>query len=452
MLHANARHLLLLVLVLCAFASMPFASKSQTEGGDVVVLTVNGAIGPALGTWIRDSIAQAEMNAAHLVVLRLDTPGGLDTAMRDIIQGILDANVPIATYVWPQGARAASAGTYILYASHVAAMAPATNLGAATPVSLVPSSRPDDGDANANDANDANENSTAMERKVVNDAVAYIRGLAERNGRNADWAERAVRNAESLPARDALENDVIDLIASDVDDLLGQLQGRDVRVQRGTVTLAPAGRNLLYVDMDWRTKLLTVLTNPSLIMILGMLGIYGLIIEFYTPGFGLGGIVGVTCLLLAGYGLQLLPINYAGLALLLLGVGLMLAEAFAPSFGILGIGGIVAFVFGGLMLIDTDVDVFRVSVPMLAAIAVFSALLLSLTARMFVRIRATKVVSGLHTMLGQIGESLDSFAEDGVVKVQGEIWQAHTDTPLQRGDRVKVVNIDGLRLHVTKAQ
>lgn len=445
MLHANVRHLLL-VLVLCVFALVPFASKSQPEGGDVVVLTVNGAIGPALGTWIRESIARAESSAAHLVVLRLDTPGGLDTAMRDIIQGILDANVPVATYVWPQGARAASAGTYILYASHIAAMAPATNLGAATPVSLVAPSAPSNPDAE-----DANDDGTAMERKVVNDAVAYIRGLAERNGRNAEWAERAVRNAESLPARAALEDDVIDIVASDVDDLLAQLQGREVRMQDGPIMLDPAGRNVRYIDMDWRTKLLTVLTNPSLIMILGMIGIYGIIIEFYTPGFGLGGIVGVTCVLLAGYGLQLLPINYAGLALLLLGVGLMLAEAFAPSFGILGVGGIVAFVFGGLMLVDTEVDVFRVSVPMLAAIAVFSALLLSLTVRMFMRVRNTKVVSGLQTLLGQVGESLDSFAEDGMVKVQGEIWQAHTDTPLQRGDRVKVLHVDGLRLQVTKA-
>lgn len=445
---ASARHLLL-AFVLCALAlASPLSRPQDEERGAVMVLTVSGAIGPALGTWIRQAIAQAESVEAHLVVLRLDTPGGLDTAMRDIIQGILDARVPVVTYVWPQGARAASAGTYILYASHVAAMAPATNLGAATPVSLVAPGTPSNPDESA----DNEDSSTAMERKVVNDAVAYIRGLAERNGRNAEWAERAVRNAESLSANAALANEVIDFVASDVADLLVQLQGLEVSVRGASFRLDPAGRPVQYLELDWRTKLLSVLTNPSLIMILGMLGIYGLIIEFYTPGFGFGGIVGVTCLLIAAYGLQLLPVNYAGLALLLLGVALMVAEALAPSFGILGVGGIVAFVFGGLMVIDTDVDVFRVSVPMLAAIAVFSALLLALTGRLFMRIRNTKVVSGLHTLLGQVGESLESFAADGLVKIQGEIWQAHTDTPLQRGDRVIVLQVDGLHLQVTKAQ
>lgn len=445
--HRIVRHLLL-VLISSALALLPGAAALQDEGDHILVVTIDGAIGPAIGSYIQQAIAQAEADGAYLVVLRMDTPGGLDTAMRDIIQSILDASVPVVTYVWPPGARAASAGTYILYASHVAAMAPATNLGAATPVPITAPSLPT---ATPDASDEDTASGSAMERKMLNDAVAYIRGLAERNGRNAEWAESAVRDAASLPASEALAENVVDIVAVDMEDLLAQLQGRNVTLRGSPLTLDVSDKTVQYADMDWRTSVLMVLTNPSLILILGMIGIYGLIIEFYSPGFGLGGVVGVICLLLAGYGLQLLPVNYAGLGLLVLGIGLMIGEAFMPSFGILGIGGVIAFIVGGVMLVDTDVDVFRVSLPMLAAIAIFSALLLALTARMFMRIRHAKLVSGLQTMVGQAGESLQSFATEGMVKVQGEIWQARTDTPLAQGDPIRVVQVDGLHLQVTKA-
>lgn len=446
--HTIARYLVLM-LITCV-ALLPGSAAPQQADAPIVVLTIDGAIGPAIGSYIQQAIEQAARDGASLVVLRLDTPGGLDTAMRDIIQSMLDASIPIVTYVWPQGARAASAGTYILYASHVAAMAPATNLGAATPVQLgapaTPAPAAEDDTAEAEPTG-----SSAMERKVLNDAVAYIRGLAERSGRNAQWAERAVREAASLSASQALAENVVDIVAIDVDDLLAQLHGRQVLLHGSTLTLETSGKPLMYLEVDWRTRLLSVLTNPSLILILGMIGIYGLIFEFYGPGFGLGGVVGVICLLMAGYGLQLLPLNYAGLGLLILGVALMIGEAFVPSFGILGIGGVIAFIMGGVMLVDTELDMFRISLPLLAAVAVFSALLLAFTSRMFLRIRNTRVVSGIETMIGQAGAALDNFVTEGAVQVQGEIWQARTDTPLQRGDAITVVAVNGLRLQVTKA-
>jgi membrane-bound serine protease (ClpP class) len=442
-------HSLFFLFTACILALLPTAaSLQQGNGGGVLVFTIDGAIGPAISAYIQQGIAQAEADNDYLVVLQMDTPGGLDTAMRDIIQSILDANLPIVTYVYPQGARAASAGTYILYASHIAAMAPATNLGAATPVQIG-ASEPDGQDSNA----DQPDSASAMERKVVNDARAYIRSLAERNGRNALWAESAVSEAASLSANEALAEGVINIVATDLNDLLAQLQGREVSIHGTSLTLDMTGKTVRYAEMDWRTNLLTVLTNPSLILILGMIGIYGLLIEFYSPGFGLGGIVGMICLLIAGYGLQLLPINYAGLGLIILGIGLMIGEAFVPSFGMLGAGGIIAFTVGGVMLVDTDLDVFRVSLPMLVAIAVFSAILLAITLRMFMRLRHSRLVSGLQTFVGRSGESMENFAREGMVKVQGEIWQARTDTPLLQGDAVKVVQVDmdGLHLLVTKA-
>jgi membrane-bound serine protease (ClpP class) len=437
---------LLSFAVLCLFMALPAAAQGTAPGNIVRVLTIDGAIGPAISDHVGKGLAGARDAGVHLVVLQMDTPGGLDLAMRDIIQAILDADVPVVTYVFPQGARAASAGTYILYASHIAAMAPATNLGAATPVQIGLPSVP----GTADEAEEENAGPTAMENKIINDARAYIRGLAERNGRNAEWAETAVTEAASLAAREALAENVIDIVAADLDDLLAQLDGREVSVRGNRVTLATRDAVVEYTEMDWRSSFLMVLTNPSLIIILGMIGMYGLILEFYSPGFGFGGVVGVICLLLAGYGLQLLPINYAGLGLILLGLGLMIAEAFIPSFGVLGFGGIVAFIIGGVMLVDTGTDVFQVSLPLLAAIGVFAALVLVVTLRMFGRIRHAAPVSGIQNFIGRQGESVAAFTGEGMVKVGGELWQATTDTPLQSGDKVKVLQVDGLHLKVTK--
>ena len=436
------------MLLLLPAAALPQAGINT---GFVQVLTLDGAIGPAISTYIQTGITGAADSGASLIVIQMDTPGGLDTAMRDIIQGILDSDVPVVTYVSPQGARAASAGTYILYASHVAAMAPATTIGAATPVQIGMPSLPTAGDEEQSE-DQGNAGTTAMERKMINDARAYIRGLAERNGRNAFWAESAVTDASALSAEEALAENVVDIVAEDLNNLLVQLHGRELVIKGNAITLDTAGSPLQFHEMDWRMKMLTVLTNPSLILILGMIGLYGLVIEFYNPGFGFGGVVGIICLLLAGYGLQLLPVNYAGLALVALGLVLMGAEALMPSFGILGIGGIIAFLVGGVMLIDTQKEIFRISLPLLIAVATFTAILLAITLRMFMRIKKTETVSGIKTLVGLIGTSADNFASEGTVKIQGELWHASTNTPLQHGDRVKVTAVDSLNLQVTKIQ
>ncbi|MDT8399188.1 MAG: nodulation protein NfeD [Pseudomonadales bacterium] len=443
--------LLVLLACLCLLLTGPAQTQVPVDApADTIrVLAIDGAIGPALGDYIQRGIRAAQDEGVSLVVIEMDTPGGLDLSMRDIIQTILDARIPVATYVSPQGARAASAGTYILYASHIAAMAPATNLGAATPVQIGTPSLPgtDEGEGEGEEA----QGGSAMERKMVNDATAYIRGLAELHGRNADWAVTAVTEAASLPASEALAENVIDIVARDISDLLAQMDGRQVRIRGELVTLRTAGKVVQYDSPGWRTKLLQVLTNPNLILILGMIGIYGLIIEFYSAGIGFAGILGGICLLLAGYGLQLLPLNYAGLGLIILGLGLMVAEALMPSFGIFGVGGIVAFSMGAIMLVDTELDMYRVSLPLVAAIAIFAALVLGITLRMFMKLRRKATVSGIQTFVGMAGESVSDFDVEGMVRVQGELWQARTQTPLHRGEKIKVLAVDGLHLVVSKA-
>ncbi|HET9680017.1 MAG TPA: nodulation protein NfeD, partial [Gammaproteobacteria bacterium] len=302
------------------------------------MLTVEGPIGPAIAQHIISGLENAAQARADLVILRMDTPGGLSTAMREIIKAILASPIPVVTYVAPKGARAASAGTYILYASHIAAMAPATNLGAATPVPVggAPADKPE----SDSEKNNADEGS-AMQHKVINDAVAYIRGLAELRGRNADWAEQAVREAASLPAEQALEKNVIDVMATDVADLLQKIDGKTVIIDGQAIKLDTSGMVIEKIETDWRTDLLSILTNPTIAYMLMLAGIYGLMFEGFNPGAILPGVVGAVCLLLALFAFQLLPVNYAGVALIVLGIGFMVGEMFVPSFGALGLGGLI---------------------------------------------------------------------------------------------------------------
>jgi membrane-bound serine protease (ClpP class) len=405
----------------------------------VLVVPLDGAIGPASADFARRAIESAPREGAQLVVLRIDTPGGLDTSMREIIKAILASPVPVAAFVAPSGARAASAGTFIVYAAHIAAMAPGTNLGAASPVAI-----------GAGAAEDKGEKKQDVHlRKATNDAVAYIRGLAELRGRNAAWAERAVRDAVSLPASEAKKMNVVELIAVDVPALVGMLDGRKVRMPAGERRLETAGAQVKEVELDWRSELLETITNPSVAYVLVLVGIYALLFEFMSPGLVLPGVVGAICLLIAAYALHLLPVNYAGLALMLLGIGFMVAEAFVPAYGSLGIGGLVAFVLGSIMLIqDTNLPGFRVSYALIAGVAAGSAAFLILVLGMLARSRKRAVVSGREYMIGSIGEALEDFEREGWARVQGERWKVRAPGPVRRGERLRVASIEGLLLHV----
>ncbi|MDP6436753.1 MAG: nodulation protein NfeD [Gammaproteobacteria bacterium] len=442
---------------LVMLATFMLACTAQAAAGDALVIRIDSGIGPASAGFVLEGISKAEDEGYELLIIEMDTPGGLDSAMRDIIKAILASEVPVVSFVSPGGSRAASAGTYILYASHVAAMTPASNLGAATPVQIgggspQPPSFPepetdeedeteDEGDEAA-DAEDMPED--AMKAKMVNDAVAYIKGLAELRGRNEEWAERAVREAVSLTSSEALEQNVIDIVAEDIDDLLAQLDGFELEVDGETVTLATADLDVEYLEPDWRTRLLTIITDPSVAYLLMLAGIYGLLLEGYNPGAMVPGIVGAICLLLALFAFQVLPVNYAGLALILLGVMLMIAEGFAPSFGVLGLGGLAAFVFGSIILMDADVPGFGISQGLIGGIATAAGLLMLGMVYMLMRSRHRPVVSGAEGMIGHTAEALEDFDSDGAVFLDGERWHAVSTVPVKKGQKVQVIAVRGL--------
>lgn len=446
------RLLLLILLVLTVMISVAgsAAPGSVVPPGapTVLKLTVDGPISPASASYIERGIDRAVEEQAQAVLLELDTPGGLDTSMRTIIKAIMASPVPVIGYVAPSGSRAASAGTYILYACHVAAMAPATNLGAATPIQLINPGKPGDMPDPASAASAAPKPESAETRKVVNDAVAYIRALAEKRGRNADWAEKAVREAVSLSAGEALEKKVIDLIAPNDAALLKAVDGRKVTAVNGEISLRTAGAVVETWAPDWRINFLSVIANPSIAYLLLLIGIFGLLLEGYHPGAVLPGVVGAICLLLALYAFQLLPVNFAGLLLMLLGVVLIVAEAFVPAYGSLGIGGIISFVIGSVVLMDTGIPGYGLPVSLLVAIAVVGALLVAGIVWMAMRSQRQPQVSGSEEMIGLVGEVVDDFTGRGTVHVHGERWSARSDVPLRKGQAVKVTAIKGLVLHV----
>ena len=418
-----------LLLLIAALVFLPLPAAAST----VKVAEIHGAISPASAAYFLRALDEAQRAKADLLVLKLDTPGGLDSAMREMIQGILASPVPVATWVAPSGARAASAGTYLMYASHLAAMAPGTNLGAATPVAIGiggDAGKPDTD--KPEDGKDRAPSGGAMEKKAVHDAAAYLRSLAQLRGRNAEWAERAVREAESLSAEEALKQKVIDYVAADLPELLQKAEGRKVKLTAGEATLSLSAAAFVTVERTWKERLLAAIADPNIALILMMLGVYGLLFEFYTPGFGVAGIIGAICLLLALYALAMLPINATGALLVLLGITLMATEAFVPSFGAFGIGGIFAFVAGSLMLIDADVPGLQVSLAFIVPLAAASAL----------------VLGGVEAMAGGTAEALEDFAKEGWVLAFGERWHARSASPLKSGERARIVAVDGLTLVV----
>lgn len=449
---SKSLHISIGLLLLILFMSLSSAAPNDQQRGPIIQLTIEDVIGPATDDYIERALESATEAQAELVLIRMDTPGGLDTAMRGIIKNITNSSVPVATYVAPTGARAASAGTYILYASHVAAMAPGTNLGAATPVQLggMPAPKQEEQETEKSKPSSPGSNDAKM-NKVINDAVAYIRGLAELHGRNQEWAEKAVREAASLQASEALKLNVIDIIAASVPDLLKQLNGYEVTVLGQKQTLQTDGLVIVEIVPDWRSRFLSVITNPNIAYILMLIGIYGLIFEFSNPGSIVPGTVGAIAILLALYSFQLLPINYAGMALILLGVALMVGEAFQPSFGVLGIGGTIAFVIGSIILMDTEVPGFGIDISVIVTFAAISVLVFIFVIGMAIEARRRPVVSGMEELLGGNAIVLEDFEGKGTVSIHSERWNAISDMPLHKGQQVKVKAIKGLILQVEPA-
>ncbi len=436
--------LVLLLIANSAVYAAPAKSPRLNSTPIVYLLKIDGPIGPATSDYFTRNLEAAQQQQAQLLVLQMNTPGGLDSSMRDIIRAILASPIPVAGFVGPQGARAASAGTYILYACHIAAMAPATNLGAATPVQIGGIGMPEPGDAQEKDK--AKDAQSAMEKKAINDATAYIRSLAELRGRNVEWAEEAVRSAKSLSSQAALKNNVIDLIASDVAALLQKIDGRELEIQDHAITLKTKSALIEYREPDWRNRFLSVITDPNIAYILMLIGVYGLILEFYNPGGIIPGVVGAICLLIALYAFQVLPVSYAGLGLIGLGILLMVMEAFVPSTGVLGIGGVIAFIVGSVILMDTESEGFKIALPLIIAVAAFSAFVLVFLVGLALRARRSTVVSGAAAMIGESAEALQDFAHEGRVRVHGEVWHAVTEQAMRKGDTLPVKSVDGLQV------
>lgn len=433
-----------------------FSTDVFSQQGKIYSLTIDGAISPANADYFVRGLDEAINNNADLLLLNLNTPGGLDKSMRLMIQAILSSPIPVVIYISPKGARGASAGTYLMYASHVAAMAPATNLGSATPISIGIMKPPEaEKNRNKNSDSDTDElirdskTENVLQKKMINDAEAYIRSLAQLRGRNEKWAVKAVNRAANLSANEALQNKVIDLIAYNQNELVKALHLRKVKLGDKMVTLQLVEPEIVEVKPDWRTEILIVITDPSLAYLLLLAGIYGLMFEFLNPGSLLPGTIGTICLIVALYALNMLPIDMAGLILLLIGITLMIGEAFVPSFGVLGFGGIISFTIGSFMLMDTSLPGYQIAPSLIISTALVSAFIVLFVLSMLLKIKGRPLVSGEQELLDQQGIATVDFHGHGRVMIRGEIWQAVCEQPVKKEQAVRINAIDGLTLQVT---
>ena len=447
----------LFAVALAAAAVLGLSSSRAEEGGRtrlVLTVEIDGAIGPASARLLEEGLAEAKDRNAEALILQMNTPGGLVTSMREMIADILASPVPVIGYVAPSGGHAASAGTYILYATHVAAMAPGTNIGAATPVELggpIPSLPGEEGKDTGKDQNGQTgpTSGDAMTAKVTNDAVALIRSLAEMRGRNADWAEKAVREAAGLSANAALQQHVIEIVARDTAELLQMIDGRVVEVSGVKRPLATKDIAVDKVEPGWLIELLSIITDPNVAVILMLIGIYGLVFEFSTPGAVAPGVIGTICLLLGLYALNLLPINYAGLALMLLGLVFLVIEAINPTV-VLGLGGVTAFLLGAAMLLKVQGPGFELSWVVIGAAAALTLGLALLTGSYLWTARRRPPRVGAQAMHGIPAEILDWSGGEGHVLAQGERWRARAAETFAPGDEVEVRNVEDLVLEVER--
>jgi membrane-bound serine protease (ClpP class) len=425
-----------ILIFLSIFLLLPFVFGSLGQSQDkapIYTIEVDGIINPATAKFIVDSIDQATQQGGQCLIIQLDTPGGLMESMRIIVKKILTANIPIIVYVAPSGARAASAGVFITMSAHVAVMAPSTHIGAAHPVSL-----------------GEGKESKTMSEKIVNDTVSYIKTTAKARGRNVDWAEQAVRKSVSITEEEAVKLHVVDFISPNLQDLLTKIDGRVLKFDGITRTLLTKGVQPKPIQMSWRDRLLDIISNPTIAYILLMLGIYGIFFELSSPGAILPGVVGGIFLILAFYALQMLPVNYAGLALILFAIILFIAEIKVVSHGLLAVGGVISLLLGSMMLFQSPIEYMRVSLSVIIPAVLVSAAFFIFAVTKAIHARLKKPTTGMEGLIGEVGTASTPIAPEGKVSIHGEFWNVTGDQYIEKGEKVQVTGVDNLKLKVKK--